>query len=279
MFTIPITIDTSDIINQFNVSQSQIDAMCDNIAKSLAMEFASELEEQARENLRRTRRRYIKNIRLVDSGRLQGTVMLDYSKDKLIPMLEEGATAFDIKRGLLSSKKAKKTSDGRKYITVPFRWATPNAIADGEQFTGKLPSSVYKAIKSKAPSIPTIGGLRSKGLMRDELPTVHQTEKTRPKIVTDSTIYEAYRHVSSLYEGVFKKQDAATRQSSYHSFRRVSESGINADGEKIGSDPMSWIHPGIDAYNLVQRTYTDFRPELHIGPMIDNELRKLGFDV
>lgn len=266
----PIIIDTASIVENFSsITKEQIDDMLDSIAKNLAAGFAAKLEQNASQTLHQTKRRYINAIKLVDSGKLEGTVLLDYSKDKVVQMLEEGADAFDMKEYFLKSAKVKMGKKGGKYLTIPFRWATPNAKAESDVFSGKMPNAIYQVAKNKPVTIPVSGGgTRSAGISLKEIPEQFQIKKVRPVIKDNDgkKLFDAYQHQSSIYQGIVKQQDSATKQNTYHSFRRVSDK----------SDKDSWIHPGIERYNLIQKTLGDFNVEAEIGQQLTNGLQNLG---
>ena len=267
---IPIVISIDDIQAEYqSLTVDQIEQMIDNVVKGLTVRFASSLEHNAEQSLHSTRSRYIRNIRVIDSGRLEGTVLLDYSKDPLVQMIEEGADAFDIKQGLLNSPKVKVGKKGGKYITVPFRFATPGAVGEAEVFTSQLPIPVYQVVKSKIQDIPVSGGgVCSAGLKLSEIPVAFQTPKTREKIVdtAGNTLFEEYVNKHSIYEGVVKTNDPTTGQNTYNSFRRVSEK----------SDKNAWIHPGITAHNLVEKTLGEFSLPTEVGAQLDIQLQRLN---
>lgn len=282
---VPVFIDTSDIAEQFEgVTQDNINNLCDNIAKGLAAGFAMQLEEEAQKELHQTKKVYIQNIKLVDSGKLEGVVLLDYSKNPLVRMIEEGASPFDIKNGLLNSKKVKFTKDGRKYITVPFRIATSGAVGESDVFNGVMPEAVYQVIKDKVANIPVKGGgNRTQGLQSNEIPSEFALPKTRQTINNSegNPLWAEYKHKNSIYEGLTRVEDTVTGQSTYHSFRRVSEprAEIIDGGKKVGSDPNSWIHPGIQAHHLIQTALNNYNVEEKTGELLNIELSKLGFEV
>lgn len=267
---LPIIVDISSIVENYSsVTEDQINTMLDGIAKGLAANFARKLEENAANTLKQTKRRYINAVKLVDSGKLEGTVVLDYSKDPLVKMLEEGASSFDMKASFLNSPKVKIGKKGGKYLTIPFRWATPDAIGESDAFVGHMPDEVYEIAKEKETIIPVSGGgTRSAGISINELPAQFQIKKVRP-IIKDSKgkkMFDAYQHKNSIYEGITKQNDSVTGQNTYHSFRRVSEK----------SDKDSWIHPGIERYNLIQKTLDGFDTESEIGNQLTNGLQNLG---
>jgi hypothetical protein len=104
---VPIYIDTSSIAEAFPLDRESIDQICDNIAKTLAARYAQNLELEATHSLHQTKKRYIQAINVVDSGKMEGTVILDYSKDPLVRMIEEGAAAFDMKQKDVGKSKGK----------------------------------------------------------------------------------------------------------------------------------------------------------------------------
>lgn len=266
----PIVIDTSSIVDQYaSIKRTDIDQMLDNIAKGLASRFASKLEQEAQETLKSSRNRYINNIKVVDNGPLTGTVLLDYSKDKLIKMLEEGASAFDMKEGFLASPKVKIGKNGKKFLTIPFRMATPNAVGESGVFAKVMPKEIYKEVKKKVPTIPVAGGgKRSEGLSLAQIPEAFQVKSTRPSITDNkgNELFKSYEHKSSIYQGLAKYQDAATGQSTYRSFRRVSEASADE----------AWIHPGIERHNLIQKALGNFNVAQEMTTLMDQELNKLG---
>ena len=265
---VPIEINSSDILSQYSVTDDQLQKMFDNIAKSLGVIYASKLENEASSALNSTRRRYIQNIRVIDSGRLESTVLLDYSKDPLVRMIEEGISAFDLKPYFLKSAKVKVSKSGKRYLTIPFRFSTPGSLGESEVFSGKMPDEVYDIVRKKEVGVNG----KSQGITKDELsqlPSKFQVIQTR-KEVQDSqgkTLFKEYEHKSSIFQGIQKQTDKVTGQSSYHSFRRVSEL----------SDEDSFIHTGIQARHLMQKAKQTMNIPDEVSIQIDNELAKLGF--
>jgi hypothetical protein len=169
---------------------------------------------------------------------------------------------------MLASPKAKTNKAGEKYITVPFRFGTPDAIGESDVFSSIMPEAVYEVASAEPTTIPTVGGSKSAGLVVDKLPVQYQKPNTR-KEIKDSAgkiLFKAYTHKGSIYEGITKNQDAATGQNTYNSFRRVSEK----------SDPDSWIHKGIEQYNLVSKALQNFNQESEVQIAMNGEFQKLG---
>lgn len=267
---IPIIIDTSDLMRQFSITRTQVDDVCDNVAKTLAARYAQTLEKAAQAALHQTRQRYIRNIKVIDSGRLEGTVMLDYSKDPMVKMLEEGASAFDMKQSMLSGRKVRIGKNGGRYVTVPFRWGSPNIVGDADVFSGTLPQGVYNAVRKLPQNIPIAGGgMRTPGLSSSQIPTPLQNNNVRKDIVDSAgkVLFKQYEHKTSLYQGVTQQRDSATGQNRYFSFRRVSDK----------SDQDAFIHPGIEQYNLIQKALGEFNQTSELSNALDQEWAKLGF--
>lgn len=255
---VPIIIDSRDILSQFYVSPTELENMYDNIAKAITLQYYYKLENEVSNTLKSTKMMYLQNLRLIDSGRMEGTVMLDYSKNKLIQKLEEGASPWDMKPSLMASPKAKIGKGGKRFITVPMRWSTPGAIGESELFSSPMPVEIHKIAK------------RTSGpLSISQIPQQYQTLEVRPVINDNSgkKLFDEYQHKNSIYEGIFKKTDSVTAQSMYMSFRRISEN----------SDANAFIHPGFKQGNFMQKTLDQFDLETVLQQQIDIELSKLGF--
>ena len=265
---IPIYIDTKALFEGLSITDEQCNAFVDNVVKDITYGYFVQLNKEAENALDSTRSRYIRNIRLVDSGKMSGTVILDYSKDKLVRMIEEGATPFDMKEKFLLSSKVKTGKNGNRYLTIPFRLSNPDAVADSSIFAGKLPKAVYVEVKNKPTTIYVSGrGTRNAGLKASEIPEPYDNKLTRPTILDDSgnVLFDEYVHKSSIYEGVFKQTDNVTGQNTYHSFRRVSEN----------SDKLAWIHKGITAKGLMEVAFANFNIQSEISASIDNRFKSL----
>lgn len=269
-----IILDTQSLLAQFNISKPQIEALIDYVVKDITASYARRLERQAKEQLHQTRMTYIRNIKVFDEGRFKGSVLLDYSKNKLVKMLEEGANPFDMKLGFeRSDKKHIKANGVGWYLTIPFREANPNAIAESDIFSGGImPQEIYSIVKEKPADIPTSsGGLKSAPTTLSELPEKFQIPKTRAMVTNNVTnkVFEEYKNKTSIYEGISKMQDPVTGQNTYMSFRRVSDL----------SDPNSWIHSGIVAHNLMDKALMELEGQLpyELNNSTNNALSILGF--
>ena len=265
---VSINIDSQDILDQYSISSKDVESVIDYTIKEVTAQFFARWQETASRELKTTRSRYIENLRLVDEGRMQGAVILDYSKDTLVKMLEEGASAFDIKQGFEKSAKRHIKKDGGWYITIPFKIGTPGVQVDSG-FSSILPSQIYNTLIAQ-PVNPTTN--RSAGVSKGGIPAEYAAPKVRSAFssIPESKTFSEYKNKASVYEGVFKQKDAITGQNSYGSFRRVSDK----------SDENSWIHPGIEAHNLAEKTLDKFETiiETVVESATDNALKYFGFE-
>lgn len=254
---VPITINHQDLRDQYTISEQGIEMVIDFTIKEITAAFAEAWANQAKQDLKSTRERYINNLRVVDEGRMSGAVILDYSKDPIVPMLEEGASAFDQKEGFAKSSKKKFKKNGGWYLTIPFSVGSPGVV-ESSTFSNVLPKPVYDIVKAK-PVSPVTG--RTVGLGKNEIPQEYSIPKTRAAVtIPESKTFNEYKHKASVNQGVYRKEDATTGQSSYGSFRRVSDK----------SDENSWVFPGITAYNLAEKAFAGF--ETRVEPILESSL-------
>jgi hypothetical protein len=268
-----LMIDTESLVSQFDISRSQIEALINYVVDSITASYAERLEYQAKQHLHSTRKIYISNIKVFNDGRFKGVVLLDYTKAPLVRMLEEGAQPFDEKLGFSRSDKRHLKKDGSGwYLTIPWREANPNAVAEDTVFNGgAMPKEVYDIISNKPADVPTsTGGMRSDAILLKELPSKYQLTKTRAQVKNEITnqTFEAYKNKTSIYEGISKIEDQVTGQNIYMSFRRVSDK----------SDPNSWIFTGIQAFNLMDKAMDDLQGDMQqeLSVATDNALKSLG---
>jgi hypothetical protein len=189
-------------------------------------------------------------------------------------MIEEGASAWDMKEGMLSSQKAKISKNGGRYITIPFRIGSAGAVGESDVFSNVMPNEVYEVAKQL--EVPKGGN--SQQLTTKDLPAQYQSPAKRAEIKDSAgkTLFNEYVHKSSIYAGMFRSNDAKTGQNTYRSFRRISEELISPEGNKTGSDPDSWIHKGIEQYNLISKALGNFNQDREVETALNREFQKLN---
>lgn len=239
----PITIDLSGLKGQFGIDDKTLDQLTETCVKAVTAAIYANWEALAKKKLKSTREEYIQNIIHVDKGRFNKQIILT----GVVPnMVEQGASAFDIKDGFRKSPKVRYTipvygkkgnmlrSGGDWYLTIPFRIGVPGTLGQAG-FTGQMPQEVYDIMRKRGNRI---------ALRADEIPAPYNIPQSRAAIqaTPKNPYYAQYTHKSSIYEGLTKRtaQYGKTAQNTYGTFRRA---GAN-------SDPLSWIHKGISAYRL-----------------------------
>lgn len=239
----PIVIDLSGLKAQFGLAADEIDSLTETCVNAVAAVVYKNWESLAKQRLNSTLPDYVKNLIQVDKGRFAKQIVLT---GVLPNMIEQGASAFDIKEGFKKSSKVKYTipvynkkgqqvhKGGDWFLTIPFRIGVPGTLGQAG-FTGEMPDEVYQLMKKKA---------AKQALGASEIPDPYQTPRSRASIeaTPQNPYYAQYVHKNSIYEGLTKKtaQYGKTTQNTYGTFRRA---GAN-------SDPLSWIHKGIKAYRL-----------------------------
>lgn len=182
----------------------------------------------AKNGLRSTASIYVEGIQPVQGRGLKLTISL---KGKLPNMIEGGSPPYDLKPGLLRSSKAKHTKKGQPYITVPFKLRTPGASSGGGL---AMPSGIYKQAVKMA-----FGQQLS-------LPKRYDSYGIRSRFSPDLKRWGHYTWKTSPFAGITKVPRFSGQLKSsgeYLTFRRVSKN----------SDPNSWIHPGFQAKNFVDK--------------------------
>lgn len=257
----PITIDLSGLKGQFGIDDKTLDQLTETCVKAVTAAIYANWEALAKKKLKSTREEYIQNIIHVDKGRFNKQIILT----GVVPnMVEQGASAFDIKEGFRKSPKVRYTipvygkkgnmlrSGGDWYLTIPFRIGVPGTLGQAG-FTGQMPQEVYDIMRKRGNRI---------ALRADEIPAPYNIPQSRAAIqaTPQNPYYAQYTHKSSIYEGLTKRtaQYGKTTQNTYGTFRRA---GAN-------SDPLSWIHKGISAYRLADEAVkiTD------VDTIIENEV-------
>ena len=240
-------IDLSGTIEEFSLSDEEIGSLSRYVLDCVSGEYTRNWEKNIDDSLHSTRQSYKNAIYVEQPDDYSLILGMSPQKDKLGLMLEEGATSFDIKAGLEKSAKKHMKKDGGWYITIPFRWATAEAIGESSIFANKMPAAIYQLVKTS-----------SRPLSVGELP------KGFDIIKTNSVGYE---HKSSIYAGIGKTDISSTtkeKRGGYWSFRRVSDN----------SDPNSWIHPGFPPLKLMEKTLNELQFDAIVDRAIDDFLSK-----
>lgn len=251
---IPIQIDISEILMTYqSVAESKnefaaflVDKMVDTV------QF--EWENQIKGSLHSTREEYRKAIYVERPDDHNAIIGLSATESQLALMIEEGCSPFDIKSGMEKSDKKHTKADGGWYITIPFRFATSEALAESAVFSNRMPLSVQNAVLNQ-PTNPITN--RTVPLTDAIVPTPYDAIKSNKTT--------GYVHKSSIYEGLHRRDVSSTKKENrggYMSFRRISDK----------SDPDSWIHSGFEAKKLMDRAVKESNLDSVISQAIDEFL-------
>lgn len=254
-----VHIDLSETIDEFKLDAQQVNVMVEAVKESILLEIYRQWSEAASSKLNSTRNGYIRGLQLFNEGVGKGGIRLI---GVLNNMIENGASAFDIKQGMSKSMNIKISKAGKWYMHIPFRFASPGSIGENEAFSGVLPQEIYDLIQDKAPN--------SSGntiLSKDDLPEKFQESQTRTSVIASNInkAYDAYVHKSAMYEGLIKSK--VKNQTQYNTFRTVAEN----------SDPLSWIHKGIQQYALADEAMRNTDDDLIANNTVDKVLSDFGF--
>lgn len=257
----PITIDLSGLSAQFGLTTGQIDQVTEICVQAVTANIYANWQALAKLRLKSSLPEYLANINVVDKGRFAKQIVLT----GIVPnMIEQGASPFDIKEGFKKSPKVRFTiprynakgkqihKGGDWYLTIPFRIGTPGTVGQAG-FSGVMPQEVYNLIRKRG---------TGRQLSQSEIPAPYDVPKSRAAIqqTPQNPYYPEYVHKSSIYTGLtkFTGQYAKTTQNTYGTFRRA---GAN-------SDPMSWIHKGIEAYKLADEAVE----KTDVDTIVENEV-------
>lgn len=250
---LPISIDISEKILEFNLSRQEADELKKGLLDKLMSNCINELNDLSQE-LGKTRGQYQNGIRTYKDGDFKGTIELN---GQLPNMLEHGCSAFDIKESMLKSSKVKTSAKGDLYMAIPFRVGIPTTVNDNPLFANKMVPALYKKALKLNP------GEQIKVI---DLPKELQNLGERKRIEQGGKVWESYTHSVPIFTGLTK----ATTESGYGgyvTFRRIS----------LNSDKNSWIHPGLEARDFFGVAYSRTIDNLDqtISETIDNFLQTL----
>lgn len=234
----PIYIDISEVAEEFLMSDEEIQSLSRFILANVADKYVREWEKLVDDNLHSTRDEYKKGIFQEQPDDTSIVIGLTPRQSPMALMLEDGASSFDEKEGFAKSDKKRTKQDGGWYLTIPFRFATAEALGESAIFSNKMPKPIEKLVKTmKSP------------LKFEDLPPGFN------KIGQNKT--SEYKHKFNIYEGLQRIESGSGQEKRgvYMTFRRVSDK----------SDPDSWIHPGFQALRLMEQA----SDKVDIGQLVD----------
>jgi hypothetical protein len=189
----------------------------------------------ARANLRTSKDVYINGIQ---EPEMQGKNVVIKLVGWLPNALEQGLGAFDMKPGFLGSPNAHGLQN--KYFNVPFQLRAPGAAGGSPPV---MPSSVY-ALASKLKAGQSLN-----------LPKSYEGYGLRSRLSQDLNRWGNYTWKTSPFQGIVREKRFPGQLRSgmqYKTFRRVSKNSASS----------SWIHPGFQARNLMERAVTNYETKV-----------------
>ena len=211
---------------------------------------------KAQQELNTTRMDYLKGLDFQNLGNNTYLIVLD---GKFPNSLESGYTSFDVKTGMLESKKivqvgpragqpwVQTNKEGKKFAHVPFE---------------HRPFSKAPQVSDLAQAIRKIKVQNQEGL-EQKLTKIFRDSTGRPiegKVATVESV-DGFPQLAGLtkYQKIYRNEEKGTEtvQSLYMTFRTVSEDG------------KSWMHPGHPGIHAFEEA------ELWVQQEIDNIIKTL----
>lgn len=256
---IPIHLDLSEIVSEFALTGDQAEELGAGIISRIVTEYVSKWEDVVDKNLRQTRKIYKGAMYVNRTSPTEVIFGLSEGEHGLALAIEEGKDAYDEKPFFATSdkRKTKKIGDGW-YVTVPFRHASPGAVAESGVFQSILPKEVYDIAKQN----------NGAPVRRGQLPAQFAQLGQRAQLQTAQGVIPAYTHKTPKYEGLVRLDISATKsedRGGYFTFRRVSDK----------SDPLSWIHPGFKAHKFMDKALDEADIQTVASMAIDEFLKQI----
>lgn len=225
---LPISIDISSVVEEFNILSLHSEEFSSYVVDRMTEDFMSSWESMVGRELKSTRRDYMRAMNVEKVSYKETIISLLPTESRLPMMIEDGASSFDMKDGFSKSSKKTDKVDGGWYLTIPFRFATSEALAESTIFSQKMPKPIEKIAKEN----------NGEQIKLSQLPDQYR------KLLTNKT--SGYEHKSPIYEGIKRLQASSSEKENrgnYISFRRVSDN----------SEEGAWTHPGFQPKKFMDR--------------------------
>lgn len=230
---IPFSIDISPIVEEFTILSDRSEEFSSYVLDRMVEDYMNAWNNMVGKELHSTRGEYLKAMNTEKISSKEAIISLLPTESRLPMMIEDGASEFDMKEGFSKSSKAIRYSsvEDKKehwYLTIPFRHATNEAIAESMVFSSKMPKPIENIAKEN----------NGEPIKQTQLPEQYR------KLLKNKTT--GVQHKSPIYEGIKRIQVSASNRENrgaYMSFRRVSDR----------SEDGSWTHPGFEAKKFMDR--------------------------
>lgn len=179
---LPIKIDLSDFIKEFDLSNSQVKILASKLVDSITKTFVSELKQKVNTTLKSTRQIYLDNLKIETIDEFNKEIKL---VGWLPNTIEQGTSSFDMKKYFEKSSKTKVSKKGNWYLVIPFKYNNSTSSSS------KLPKEISNIInKQKTP------------LKEQQIPESYRLHK-----IKENSDFGIYQHKNSIYTGISKKNN------------------------------------------------------------------------
>lgn len=209
----------------------------------------------AKRNLDSTAEHYMNNVTVKMSDYL---LIVELNKeDWLVNAVESGVSGFNLKETILSSPKAKMSSKGFRYMSIPMgqKRGRKRGTEEGKQFQAKIDQILLK---------PKFG------LMKMNITSNGKIVQSQQVITADPTMKGLYR--TRMFDTAEEFHSAKKKGGwQFVLFRTISENPVSKTG-------ATWKHPGIKPVNILKKTerwLNDSAGELLSG-LIEAEVETLN---
>lgn len=258
----PVFIDISDIVQQSYLNESEVRSLSKSILNGVYESYKRLWQQQYS---------VLKSTRAIYEGAVSSEFIDDFNMAFILNgdgvnwialALEEGKAPYDLKEGFSKSDKRKPSYRNKEstgwYLTIPFRVATPEALAESslfsysaneDEFMTKMPKKVYDVAKTGATI--TNSNIPIEFVIKDKRAEINRMDIKVPE----------YEHKSNRWEGV-KRSESGQYQGRYFKFRRVCDR----------SDPNSWWHKGFETHEFMKKALSELNSSIDIitGDVIEN---------
>lgn len=244
-----------ETIEYLNNYLQALQAGVNKFVSALPLYTKQHIAQEAKRKLHTTREAYLDAVNV----RMDNYILVvELDKDSWIAnAVETGADAFNMKKGLVNSSKAKVSKKGHRYLRVPINKDknAPGGTDKSQEYHAKLNEILLK---------PKFG---LKTLKQQIDGSVVETQKILTNDKAMGGLYRTRSHKSA--EAFHSGKSKPTWQ--YIMFRTVSENPISKTGAK-------WDHPGIKPVHIFRSTeqWLNNTIDSLLDSFIKSELDKIG---
>lgn len=201
------------------------------------------------QRLHRRTGQYAESIQIRVENPHGGVRYVIYSDDPKAGALEWGTPAWDMRRVLRTSHKARRAADGHLYLIIPFRWGTPGTLVLGAYAGREMPEPVHTWWLAPDRQSSYVVGERYEPSVHDPQVSVRRLvylwgDRLTPRDLAELGIDPESQLGRRLAGMVRMRAEDPSLLSAYVTFRTLSERSKGG-----------WIHPGTPAYGVGKAVY------------------------